>query len=88
MRGRVAWSLAGLLLMALIVRGQSDTNAVSITMLSPTNGQFVSGTIPITITASSTAAPIDHIDIFRDGSLIATLHPPKPPTPLTLTQIQ
>lgn len=79
---KIEWFLIALVLICalgcLAVRGQS-TNPVTVTMLNPTNGQVVSGILPISVVASSSAAPIKRINFSRDGSLIASVYYSQPP---------
>lgn len=51
----------------------ATTSPVTVEWVSPTNGSVVSGTIPLTVRASSTAAPIQRVEFYRDGVLIATV---------------
>lgn len=63
------------------------TNPVTLTWTTPTNGQVVSGTIPLTVNASSSVGPIVRIEYSRDGQLIGVLTPnPQAPTAFKITK--
>ncbi len=63
-----------------------SSGPVSVTLLSPTNGATVSGIIPITVSASSTAAPLKRIEYWRDvTNLIATIYLAQPPQNVSIT---
>lgn len=65
-----------LLLLSLLcvvgIRG-ATTSPVTVEWVSPTNGSTVSGTIMLGVRASSLAAPIQRVEFYRDGALIATV---------------
>lgn len=65
---------------------QTNTNAVTVTWVTPTNGQTVSGTIPLVVNAGSSVAPITRVEFYRDGVLIGVVS--NPPTPPVLTSIE
>lgn len=68
-----------------VVFAQTNTNAVTVTWVTPTNGQTVSGTIPLVVNAGSSVAPITRVEFYRDGVLIGTVsNRPSPPTLVTL----
>lgn len=79
---KIEWSLIVLILICVLgylaAHGQS-TNPVSAVMVSPTNGQTVSGTIPVSVQASSTMGPIKHIEFYRDQTMIANVYYSQPP---------
>lgn len=51
----------------------ATTSPVTVEWVTPTNGSVVSGTIQLTVRASSSAAPIQRVEFYRDGVLIATV---------------
>lgn len=74
-------ALLGLGLPALLE--SAPTGAVSVAVTSPPAGAIVSNTVAVTALASSTAAPIQRIELYVDGTLLgATNFPPPAPTGL------
>lgn len=65
-----------LLLLSLLciigIKAQPNS-PVQVEWISPTNGSVVSGTIQLSVLASSLVAPIHHVEFYRDGILIATV---------------
>lgn len=57
---------------------------VSVNFLNPLPGSVVSNTININVDASSTAAQIVKVEIYRDGTLIKTINRPNFPTGLRI----
>lgn len=64
--------LLSLCLAVVGIKG-ATTSPVSVEWVSPTNGSVVSGTIMLGVRASSSAAPIQRVEFYRDGVLIATV---------------
>lgn len=61
----------------------NDPNAVTVTMVSPTEGSTVSGTIQLACTAGSTAGPIKRVEFYVDQTnLIAIVDGNNRPIPL------
>lgn len=61
-----------------VIRGQS-VNPVTCELIQPTNGQVVSGMLELQVKASSSAAPIQRVEIYRDVVLVKIIYPPMPP---------
>lgn len=64
--------LLSLCLAVVGIKG-ATTSPVSVEWVTPTNGSTVSGTIQLTVRSSSSAAPIQRVEFYRDGVLIATV---------------
>lgn len=64
------------------------TNPITLTWVTPTNGQTVSGTIPLTVNASSSAGPIVRVEFYRDNQLIGVVNgQPQPTTGFKVTTL-